>query len=188
MHAAVEALRERCREAKEDLSSETEAVIPIALPSGFTTVRITRAELEQQIRPSIEATVRTLGQVIETANVSVADVDRILLVGGASRTPLVAELLSGAMGRPLVQWWRRDHRLHDHARVPLRRRHRGARDGQCRQHHVGIPRCRRAKLANSESGQSHVRWLISAKTSAGTGAQAQPIVIVPDVVGHTYDV
>jgi len=100
--AAVEALRERCQEAKEALSSETEAVIPVALPTGFTTVRITRAELEEQIRPSIASTVHTLGQVLALADVKEADVDRILLVGGASRTPLVAEMLSSAMGRPLA--------------------------------------------------------------------------------------
>jgi actin-like ATPase involved in cell morphogenesis len=99
---AVEALQARCREAKEALSSESEAVVPVALPTGFTTVRINRAELEEWIRPSIDATVRTFRQALASAEVDPGTVDRILLVGGASRTPLVAEMLSGAFGRPLA--------------------------------------------------------------------------------------
>src|SRR5690554_5540833 len=49
--AAVARLRDDCARAKETLSEDTEATIPVLLPNVQTEVRITRAEFENIVRP-----------------------------------------------------------------------------------------------------------------------------------------
>ncbi|MEJ5221703.1 MAG: Hsp70 family protein, partial [Tepidiforma sp.] len=57
---AVQRLRDECREAKEALSYDTEAVVTAALPGLHTTVRVTREEFERAIAPRIRETVAAL--------------------------------------------------------------------------------------------------------------------------------
>lgn len=106
---AVARLRQDCREAKEALSSESEAIIPVALPGHQSQVRLTRAELEQVIRPNIRETILALERSVRSAGIGLEQVDRILLVGGTSRIPLVGQMLREATGRPV---WRDAHPKH----------------------------------------------------------------------------
>jgi molecular chaperone DnaK (HSP70) len=101
VQAGVARLRAACVAAKEALSSDNDAAISVTLPGLVTEVRITRSEFEQMIRPAIATSVDALRRAVDGAGVAMADVDRILLVGGSSRIPLVSELL-GALGRPLA--------------------------------------------------------------------------------------
>jgi len=94
-------LRDECVRAKEALSSDAEVSIPVALPGLSTEVRLTRAELEAAIRPRISETLAALDRVVGAAGITVDDLDAIVLVGGSSRVPLVAELLAQA-GRPIA--------------------------------------------------------------------------------------
>ncbi|HEX6336703.1 MAG TPA: Hsp70 family protein [Jiangellaceae bacterium] len=100
--AALARLRAECVEAKEALSSDTETTIPVLLPGVQTEVRLTRAEFEQMIRPTLTETVSALRRALATAAVEPAEVSAVLLVGGSSRIPLVAELVSDALGRPIA--------------------------------------------------------------------------------------
>ncbi|MEM9889421.1 MAG: Hsp70 family protein [Actinomycetota bacterium] len=100
--AAVARLRRDCVEAKEALSSDTDAVIPVLLPSLQTEVRITRAEFEGLIRPSLLDTVGAMERAIASADLAMEDVTRILLVGGSSRIPLVAQMVSSQLARPVA--------------------------------------------------------------------------------------
>jgi molecular chaperone DnaK len=100
--AGMTNLRVQCREAKEALSSDTDAVVRVSLPGVQTNVRITRAELEQMIRPRIVETVESLRRTVESAGIPMDRISRILLVGGSSRIPLVAELVQQATGRPVA--------------------------------------------------------------------------------------
>jgi YVTN family beta-propeller protein len=97
---AMARLRADCVDAKEALSSDTQVSIPVLLPTLNTEVRITRAELEGMVRPVLGETVDALRRAIASAGLETAAVDRVLLVGGSSRMPLVAELVSEALGRP----------------------------------------------------------------------------------------
>jgi actin-like ATPase involved in cell morphogenesis len=99
---AVARLREECVEAKEVLSSDTETTVPVILPSMSTEVRITRAEFEDMIRPRIEDAIGAMRRSLATAEVEPKDVKAILLVGGSSRIPLVAQMVSAAFGRPVA--------------------------------------------------------------------------------------
>ena len=97
---AVARLRSDCVEAKEALSSDTQASIPVLLPNLHTEVRLTRSELEGMVRPVLDDTVGALRRAIASTGLAPAEVDRVLLVGGSSRIPLVAQLVAEALGRP----------------------------------------------------------------------------------------
>jgi molecular chaperone DnaK (HSP70) len=99
---AMARLREECRLAKEALSEDTEATIPVMLPGLHTQVRLTRSEFEGMIRPRVLETTQTLQRAVHGAGLHMADVDRIVLVGGTSRIPLVAEMVASATGRPVA--------------------------------------------------------------------------------------
>jgi actin-like ATPase involved in cell morphogenesis len=100
--AAVTRLRQECVEAKEALSTDTDVSIPVLLPTLQTEVRLTRAEYEQMVRPALGDTMAALSRALRAAGVGPADVSAVLLVGGSSRTPLVAEMVTATLGRPVA--------------------------------------------------------------------------------------
>ena len=100
--AAVARLRQECVEAKEALSSDTDVSIPVLLPNLQTEVRLTRAEFEGLIRPTLGDAIIALERALRSAAVSAADVTTVLLVGGSSRIPLVTQMVSSAVGRPVA--------------------------------------------------------------------------------------
>ncbi len=100
--AGVSRLRADCVEAKEALSSDTDATIPVLLPTVQTDVRITRREFETLIRPSLVDSIEAMRRALHSAGVEPADVSRVLLVGGSSRVPLIAQLVSSELGRPVA--------------------------------------------------------------------------------------
>ncbi len=100
--AAVSRLRIDCTQAKEGLSLDSEVRVPVLLPTIQTEVRVTRAELEAMIRPTLAETVTALERALRSASLTPAMVDHVLLVGGSSRIPLVSELVSSGLGRPIA--------------------------------------------------------------------------------------
>ena len=91
-------LRDECRRAKEALSTDTDTSIPVALPGVQTEVRLTRDELEAMVRPRVAETVQALERAIRSSGVEPGDVTRVLLVGGSSRMPVVAQLVRERTG------------------------------------------------------------------------------------------
>lgn len=53
-------------------------------------------------RDSIESTVRALSRALQSAQVQPADLSAVLLAGGSSSVPLVAEMVSAELGRPVI--------------------------------------------------------------------------------------
>ncbi|MDN5918255.1 MAG: Hsp70 family protein [Pseudonocardia sp.] len=100
--AAVTRLRRECTAAKEGLSGDTEVEVPVMLPGIHTRVRIGRAEFEDMIRPHLLETVEATSRTIDSAGLTHEDVTAVLLVGGSSRIPLVTQLLSAGIGRPVA--------------------------------------------------------------------------------------
>ena len=92
-------LRSECRRAKEALSTDSDTTIPVSLPGLQTEVRLTRDEFETMIRPRIVETVRALERAVASAHIEMDQISRVLLVGGSSRMPIVAELVRSATGR-----------------------------------------------------------------------------------------
>ena len=93
-------LRRDCVDAKEALSTDTDAMLPVALPGLSTTLRLTRGEFENLIRPSLGDTVAALERAIRSAGLTADRLTAIVLVGGSSRIPLVGELLHAAFSTP----------------------------------------------------------------------------------------
>jgi molecular chaperone DnaK len=92
-------LRDHAVAAKHALSTETATVL--GQGSAFS-LRITREELDELIAPGVEASVDALHAAIAAADLTCEDLDAVVLAGGATRVPLVAELVSAGIGRHLV--------------------------------------------------------------------------------------
>jgi hypothetical protein len=100
--SAIAAIRRECVDAKEALSSDTEVSIPVLTPAAQGAVRLHRTEFEGLIRPQIEATVEALRRAVHSAGLIPTQLSAVLLVGGSSRIPLVASLVSEQLGRPVA--------------------------------------------------------------------------------------
>ncbi|RLK47921.1 Hsp70 protein [Microbacterium telephonicum] len=94
------AVRRECVAAKEALSFDADALIPLLDGSGRS-VRIVRSEFEAMIEADIERTVDAFGRARDRAGLRPDDIHAIVLSGGSSRIPRVAQLLSEAFDVPL---------------------------------------------------------------------------------------
>ena len=99
---ALARLRQDCVLAKESLSTDTETTVPVFLPGRHFEVPISRAEFEDLVRAQLESTVGALARTLRSAQVGPDELSAVLLVGGSSRIPLVAEMVSEELGRPTV--------------------------------------------------------------------------------------
>jgi YVTN family beta-propeller protein len=95
-------LRRECILAKEALSADTEATIPVLLPDHNTQIRLTRGEFEDMIRPALADTLVTLRGALRSASITEADLTAVLLVGGSSRIPLVSKMVSAELKCPIA--------------------------------------------------------------------------------------
>lgn len=88
--------------AKEALSFSTGASVAITLAGATPSVRVTRSELDAMARPTIDATIEALEQAVEAAGLDMSALDELILIGGAARMPLIAQLLSERFDLPLT--------------------------------------------------------------------------------------
>jgi hypothetical protein len=98
----VAELRQQCIEAKEALSEDSSTTIPVRLPRVRTDIRMTRDELNQSVAPLVTETISALHRAIESAGVTAGQLEAVLLVGGSSRLPLVAQMVGAEIGRPVA--------------------------------------------------------------------------------------
>ena len=102
VRTAAARLRMECVLAKESLSRDTEATIPVALPGLQTEVRLTRQDFEELVRPSLMTTVESLRRAVRSAKISPDEIAATVLAGGSSRIPLAAELITGELQLPVA--------------------------------------------------------------------------------------
>ncbi|HJL15567.1 MAG TPA: Hsp70 family protein [Sandaracinaceae bacterium LLY-WYZ-13_1] len=104
---AMTRLVEAVERAKIELSSREATRIhePFLTGEGPSVVNLdhelTRADVEEVAQPLLERTVACIDTALGTAGVAAADLDRVLLVGGASQMPRVAALVEDHLDRPL---------------------------------------------------------------------------------------
>ena len=98
----LQAIRKAVIQAKWDLSDHENAEIRVepqaGLPNGYRRA-IRRAEFETLIRPLVDRTLGPVRQALSDAGLEPADVDEVVLVGGATRTPLVRRLVAELFGK-----------------------------------------------------------------------------------------
>jgi molecular chaperone DnaK len=96
-------LRRDCIEAKEALSADVDTVVPVAVGGTGRSVRVTRGEFENMIRPVLAETVSATHRTLRAAGATPPDIAAFVLVGGSCRIPLVGELLAAEFHRPIVR-------------------------------------------------------------------------------------
>jgi molecular chaperone DnaK len=102
---ALQRIREAAEKAKIELSSSTNASINlpyITVDSDknplFLDETLSRAEFQRITNDLLERTRAPFNNVIKDAGVSVGDIDHVVLVGGSTRMPSVAELVKELTG------------------------------------------------------------------------------------------
>jgi len=65
------------------------------------TVAMTRAEFESLIQPLVERTLDCCRNALRDANISPAGIEKVIMVGGSTRVPLVKQSVAALFGRPV---------------------------------------------------------------------------------------
>jgi len=102
---AMTRVREAVEKAKIELSSvyETEINLPfIAYDSSgpkHLQMTLTRAKLEELVRPVVERCRGPIMQALQDAKMRPEDIDKIILIGGPTRMPIIREFLKEVLGK-----------------------------------------------------------------------------------------
>ena len=102
---ALQRLQEAAEQAKKELSSATSTNISLqylsVTPEGpiHLDEKLTRAKFEELTRDLLERTKKPVLDVIKEAGVSISEISEVILVGGSTRMPAVAELVKELTGR-----------------------------------------------------------------------------------------
>jgi len=101
---ALQRLKEAAEQAKKELSQSMTATVQLPYlsltengPANLAET-ITRAQFEQMTNDLLERTRKPFNDVIKEAGIKVADIDHVVLVGGSTRMPQVAELVKSLTG------------------------------------------------------------------------------------------
>lgn len=86
-------------DAKHTLSERPKVTIPCIHAGIRMRIDVTRSEFEKLTRDLLERTESTVQVVLRQAKLDWHDIDRVLLVGGASRMPIVGEMLRRVTGK-----------------------------------------------------------------------------------------
>ncbi|TFF94957.1 molecular chaperone DnaK [Candidatus Thorarchaeota archaeon] len=103
--SAMQRIRDAAEQAKIELSTVKQTTINLpyitADESGpkHIDMEFTRAKLEQMTDDLVEATLGPIRRALSDAKMEAEDVDRILLVGGATRMPMIQEAVRGIFGK-----------------------------------------------------------------------------------------
>jgi molecular chaperone DnaK len=104
--AAMMRIREAAEKAKIELSNivSTEINLPFLAYDPKTgpknlIITLTRAKLEDLLRPIIERCRAPMMQALQDGKITPADIDKIIMVGGPTRMPIVRQFVATAMGK-----------------------------------------------------------------------------------------
>ena len=105
---AVQRLREAAEKAKIELSTTTttEVNLPfIAMGTDGTPknliISLTRAKLEELVDSIVEKSGKPMQQALDDAKMSKSEIDKIILVGGPTRMPIVQQYVEKFIGKPV---------------------------------------------------------------------------------------
>jgi len=102
---AMQRVKEAAEKAKIELSSAQQTDINLPYITADATgpkhlnVKITRAKLESLVEDMVKATLEPLRIALKDADLSVGDIDDVILVGGQTRMPLVQSAVAEFFGK-----------------------------------------------------------------------------------------
>ena len=102
---ALQRLKEAAEKAKVELSTATETEINLPFVTADATgpkhllMKLTRSKFEQLVDDLIEGTTGPCKNALADANLSAANIDEVLLVGGQTRTPKVQQTVQKYFGK-----------------------------------------------------------------------------------------
>ena len=102
---ALQRLKEASEKAKIELSTATDTEINLPFITADATgpkhmlMKLSRSKLEQLVGDLIEGTTGPCKNALSDANLSSANIDEILLVGGQTRTPKVQQIVQSFFGK-----------------------------------------------------------------------------------------
>lgn len=102
---ALQRLKEAAEKTKIELSSSSEAEINLPYITAVDGVpkhlvkKLTRAKFEQLADTLFQRTLAPCKQALKDANMTINDIDEVILVGGSTRIPKVAEMVEQFFGK-----------------------------------------------------------------------------------------
>ena len=102
---AMQRLKEVAEKAKKDLSGVTTTQVSAPFISQGSDgplhldMTITRAKFEELVHDLVESTTDAVRKALSDAKLSKNDIDKVLLVGGSTRIPMVQELVKRELGK-----------------------------------------------------------------------------------------
>ena len=105
---AAQRIREAAEKAKIELSTTLESEISLPFltmgpgnsPLHFT-YKLTRAKLEDIVQPIVERTVKPVTQALKDAGLEPKNIDKVILVGGPTRMPIVQRYVEQFLGKKI---------------------------------------------------------------------------------------
>ncbi len=100
----VRALLLAIRDAREALSEKSDVDFQLTLSTGHSlAAHLTRARFNELVQPLVQRTLATVRRALRDAELSASDIKGVVMVGGATRTPIVREAVGALLGtEPLV--------------------------------------------------------------------------------------
>jgi len=102
---ALQRLKEAAERAKCELSTVEETTISLpfiaADPSGpkHINANLTRAKFEELVKDLVEASVEPCQKALWDAKLQQSDIDKVILVGGQTRSPIIARTVAEVFGK-----------------------------------------------------------------------------------------
>ena len=102
---AMQRLREAAEKAKIELSNMTETSISLPFITANQTgpkhleMKLTRARFEEMTADLLDRTIKPTQRALEDSGLSVSEIDKILLVGGSTRMPMVQKKIVALLGK-----------------------------------------------------------------------------------------
>jgi molecular chaperone DnaK len=89
-----------CEDAKRTLSARGRATVTCDFQGAALRVEITRDQFMEMTHDLLDRTQFTTRQLLKTTGLDWGQIDRVLLVGGSSRMPMVRDMLAKLTGKP----------------------------------------------------------------------------------------
>ena len=98
---AIQRIKEEAEKAKKTLSNvkSTEISLPFITADLNYETTLTRAKFESLISDLVDSTLEPVRKALKDAKLKASDLDKVILVGGSTRIPMVQELVKKELGK-----------------------------------------------------------------------------------------